>query len=170
MKTPSYTHILTLHKTVSRSVRRILTACNPFSDILYTTEVYANTSPTYLDKLSKLNNKLLRILQNKRSLTNSCSRLILWTSYAILLNLLHEQAGSYMRSIMRPILSDVHGLSVSLSLVTRMYCGKTAKPIKMPFGLWGGVGDSHHVLDGGSDPPTGRGKFGVKRGPSHSKV
>ena len=23
----------------------------------------------------------------------------------------------------------------------------------MPFGMWGGVGDSHHVLDGCPDPP-----------------
>ena len=61
-------------------------------------------------------------------------------------------------------------LSVCLSLVTRMYCGKTAGPIEMQFGMWGGVGDSHHVLDGGPDPPTGRGNFGVGKGPSHSKV
>ena len=54
---------------------------------------------------------------------------------------------------MRPILSDVHCRSVCLSLVTRMYCGKTAGPIEMPFGMWGGVGDSHQVLDGGPDPP-----------------
>jgi hypothetical protein len=35
------------------------------SYLLYAVEVYANTCPTYLDKLVKLNNKLLRILQNK---------------------------------------------------------------------------------------------------------
>lgn len=34
--------------------------------ILYGIEVYANTFPTYLDKLIKLNNKLLRILQNQK--------------------------------------------------------------------------------------------------------
>jgi len=44
-------------------------------------------------------------------------------------------------------------LYVCLSLVTTMYCGKTAEPIEMPFGMWGGVGHSHHVLDGGPDPP-----------------
>ena len=43
-------------------------------------------------------------------------------------------------------------LSVRL-LVTRMYCGKTAGPIEMPFGMWGGMGHSHHVLDGGPVPP-----------------
>ena len=37
-------------------------------------------------------------------------------------------------------------------LVTTMYCGKTAGPIEMPFGMHGGVGDSHHVLDGGPLP------------------
>ena len=30
----------------------------------------------------------------------------------------------------------------------------------MPFGVWGGVGDSHHVLDGGPDPPTVRAILG----------
>ena len=34
----------------------------------------------------------------------------------------------------------------------------------------GGVGHSHHVLDGGPDPPTGRGNLGVGKGLSHSKV
>ena len=57
-----------------------------------------------------------------------------------------------MRSIwMRPILSDVHGRSACLSLVTRMYCGKTAGPIEMPFGMWGGASHSNHVLDVGPD-------------------
>ena len=50
-------------------------------------------------------------------------------------------------------------LSVSMSLVTQMYCGKTAGPIEMPFGVWDGVGDGHHVLDGGPDPPMGRGNL-----------
>jgi hypothetical protein len=36
-----------------------------YSRILYGIEVYANTCGSYLDKLIKLNNKLLRILQNK---------------------------------------------------------------------------------------------------------
>ena len=37
------------------------------------------------------------------------------------------------------ILSDVHGLSVSLSLVTLMHCDKMAEPIEMPLGMWGEV-------------------------------
>ena len=49
-------------------------------------------------------------------------------------------------------------------LVMTMYCGKTAGPIEMPFGMWGGVGDSHHVLDRGLDPPTERDNFGMGRG------
>ena len=54
------------------------------------------------------------------------------------------------------------GLSVGLSIwnETFRYSAKTAGPIEMPFGLWGGVEDSHHVLDGGSDQPTVRGNFG----------
>jgi len=30
--------------------------------------------------------------------------------------------------------------------------GKTAEPIKMPFGLWARVGPGNRVLDGGQDP------------------
>ena len=53
---------------------------------------------------------------------------------------------------------------------TIRYPAKMAGPIELPFGMWGGVGDSHHVLDGSPDPPTGSGNFGVGKGPSHSKV
>ena len=64
---------------------------------------------------------------------------------------------------MRPIVTDVSvvGLSVGLSAwnVTTRYPAKTAGPIEMPFGVWGGVGDSHHVLDGGPDPPQRKGQF-----------
>ena len=55
---------------------------------------------------------------------------------------------------------SVVGLSVGRSVgqsvwnETFRYPAKTAGPIEMPFGVWGGVGDSHHVLDGGPDPPT----------------
>ena len=35
--------------------------------ILYGVEVYGNTRASYLDKLTKLNNKILRILQKKRT-------------------------------------------------------------------------------------------------------
>ena len=42
-----------------------------------------------------------------------------------------------------------------------MYCGKTAGPIEMPFGTWGGVGHSNHVLDVGSGSPQVKGQFGV---------
>jgi len=35
------------------------------SRLLYAAEIYANTHKCYLDKLTKLNNKLLRIIQNK---------------------------------------------------------------------------------------------------------
>ena len=36
---------------------------------------------------------------------------------------------------------------------------KTAEPIEIPFGLRTLVGPRDHVLDGGSDPPMGRGTF-----------
>jgi len=44
-----------------------------------------------------------------------------------------------------------------------------AEPIKMPFGLRARVGPVNHVLDGGPDPPMGRGNFGGK-GAAHCKV
>ena len=75
---------------------------------------------------------------------------------------------------MGPIVTDVSVVcrSVCLSVwnETFRYPAKTAGPIELPFGVWGGVGDSHHVLDGGPDPPRGMGNFGVGKGPSHSKV
>jgi len=41
-------------------------------------------------------------------------------------------------------------------------CAKTAKPIEMPFGLWGSMCPrNHHVLDG-VHIPMGRGNFGEK--------
>ena len=46
--------------------------------ILYSIEIYANTKPSYLDKLNKHNNKLLRILQNKPIVTPLCE---LYKSY-----------------------------------------------------------------------------------------
>ena len=41
--------------------------------ILYGLEVYVNTCPSYLDKLTVLNNKLLRILQNKGHRPTCCN-------------------------------------------------------------------------------------------------
>ena len=66
---------------------------------------------------------------------------------------------------MQPIATDVwHGQSVGLcvcvSHVMDRYPAKTAGPIEMPFGMWGRLDHSHHVLDGGPDPPRGRGNFG----------
>jgi len=43
--------------------------------------------------------------------------------------------------------------------VTLVSPAKTAEPIKVPFGLRTWVSPKDHVLDGGSDPPMGRGKF-----------
>jgi len=44
-----------------------------------------------------------------------------------------------------------------------------AKPIEMSFGLRTLLGPGNHVLDGGPDPPMGRGNFWGK-GASHCKV
>ena len=68
------------------------------------------------------------------------------------------------------IATDVSVVGRSVWNETFRYPAKTAGPIEMPFGVWGRVGDSQHVLDGGPDPPTVRDNFGVRKGPSHSKV
>ena len=64
------------------------------------------------------------------------------------------------RIVMRSIYDGAYcygrfsGLSVCLSVgrsvwnETITHPAKTAEPIEMPCGMWGGVGDSHHVLDG----------------------
>ena len=38
---------------------------------------------------------------------------------------------------------------------------ETACSVEMALGMWGAVGQSNHVLDGGPDPPIVRGNFGV---------
>ena len=54
---------------------------------------------------------------------------------------------------MWPIATDVSVVCRSVWNVTTRYPAKTAGPIEMRFGMWGGVGDSHHVLNEGPDPP-----------------
>ena len=62
--------------------------------------------------------------------------------------------------------TEQRGLSVSLS-VALVSPAKTAAPIEMPFRLRTWVGPRNHVLDGGPDPPLGRGNFeGAKGHPS----
>jgi len=68
------------------------------------------------------------------------------------------------------IATDVSVVGLSVWNETIRYSAKTAGPIELPFGMWGGVEGNHHVLDGGPDPPTVRGNFGAGKGPSHSKV
>jgi len=52
-------------------------------------------------------------------------------------------------------------VSVTLSvIITGMYPAKTAGPIEMLFDVWGKVGPSNHVLDGGPDPPMVTVNFG----------
>jgi len=76
---------------------------------------------------------------------------------------------------MRPVVTDRVAWSVGLSVclsclsvglsVTLVSPAKTAEPIEMPFGLWTLVGPRNHVLDGGPDPPMGRGNFEGERCP-----
>jgi len=47
---------------------------------------------------------------------------------------------------------------------------KMAKPIEVPLGLWTQVSPRNHVVDGGSDPPMGRGNFELGEGAAHCKV
>ena len=72
---------------------------------------------------------------------------------------------------MRPIATDMcRGPCMCLSVclcvchVMDRYPAKTAGPIGMLFGMWGGVGHSNHVLDGGLDPSRGKGNFEVGKG------
>jgi len=59
---------------------------------------------------------------------------------------------------MRPVVRDRVAWSVCRS-VTLVSLAKTAGPIEMLFGLRTRVGPRNHVLDGGPDPPMGRGNF-----------
>ena len=68
-----------------------------------------------------------------------------------------------MRSIVRDRVARSACRSVGLS-VTIVSPAKTAEPIEMPFGLRTWLGPRDHVLDGGSDPPMGRGKFRGENG------
>jgi len=54
-------------------------------------------------------------------------------------------------------------LSVCLS-VTLVSPAKTTESIEMPFGLRTRIGPGNHVLDGGPDPPMGKGNFDWGRG------
>ena len=67
---------------------------------------------------------------------------------------------------MRPILTDRVAWSVGLS-VTLVSPAKTAALIEVPFGLRTWVGPVNHVLDGGPDPPMGRGSFEREKGRPH---
>ena len=58
--------------------------------------------------------------------------------------------------------------SVSVCVcIRKVYCGKTADWIRMPFGMVSGVGLGIGVLDFGDDRQRGRGIFGSEFGESH---
>ena len=76
----------------------------------------------------------------------------------------HRAAYCYWRVAPCVCLSVCLCACVSVRSVTRMCPAKTAGPTEMPFGMWGGVGDSQHVLDGGPDPPWEEAILGWGRG------
>jgi len=61
------------------------------------------------------------------------------------------------------IVIDRVAWSVGLS-VTLVSPAKMAEAIQMPFGLMTRVGPRNHILDGGLDPPVGKGNFEVAKG------
>jgi len=63
-----------------------------------------------------------------------------------------------MRSIVTDRAAWSVGLSVSLS-VTLVSPAEMTEPMEMLFELSTRVGPENHVLDGGPDPPMGRGNF-----------
>ena len=70
---------------------------------------------------------------------------------------------------MRPTAIHVVASSVRVSVclcvyVTGMNPTKTAKQIKMPFDMCALVGPHNYVLDGGPDPPPGKGQFWGEEG------
>jgi len=63
---------------------------------------------------------------------------------------------------MWPVVTDRVVWSVSLCVglsVTLVSPAKMTEPVEMPFGLRTRVGPGNHVLDGGPDPPLGRGNL-----------
>jgi len=58
------------------------------------------------------------------------------------------------------------GLSACLS-VLKVYCGKTAEWIQMPFGMVSGVGRGMGVLDWSPCAPKGRAVWGESGGSPH---
>jgi len=60
---------------------------------------------------------------------------------------------------MRPIVIDRVAWSIGCLSVTVLSPAKTSQLIEMLFGLRTLVGLRSHVLDGGTDPPMGRGNY-----------
>jgi len=56
-----------------------------------------------------------------------------------------------------------------LCVVRKVYCGKTAERIRMPFGVVSGVGRRMGVLDGGGDRRSAKDSFGDEFGASHNQ-
>ena len=69
---------------------------------------------------------------------------------------------------MQHIVTDEVAWSVGL-FVTVVRPPSAAQPVEMAFRLRTWVGPRNHALDGGPDPPMGRGNFAQRRA-SHCKV
>jgi len=68
---------------------------------------------------------------------------------ALCLVYLCYQAASQYYVRMRPVVTDVEYVNLSVTIVS------PAEPIEMPFGFWTRVGPRNHVFDGSPDPPIG---------------
>ena len=72
-----------LRKKLSSSTLLMIYYAFIHPHILYCIEIYANTHTSYLNKLTKLNNKILRILQNKPLETHICELYINYNTLPI---------------------------------------------------------------------------------------
>jgi hypothetical protein len=79
-----------LRAFVSKDIPRTLCYALVYPHLLYGVELYANTSRTHLDKLMKLNGKILRILQNRPRLTAIKSLYHDYGTYNLPIYELHE--------------------------------------------------------------------------------
>jgi hypothetical protein len=108
-----------LRSKLSTYVLRLLYFAFVHSHILYGIEIYANTKATHLDKLIKLNNRILRILQHRQRLFPVRDLYVAFNTLAIpdlhdfqLLNLVHK--AMHHRNLLPTVFSDYFVSNVSL--------------------------------------------------------
>ena len=88
--------------------------------------------------------------------------------YRVALYQYSERKRTWPRPVAYPICRSV-GRSVCLC-VRKLYCGKTADWIRMPFGMVSGVGRGMDVLDAGGDRRREGDSFVGKCGAFHCKI